>query len=327
MRTSWEAIAMPIPAATWDSATLTVLGVSGSVLALFGLLVNRQPAARPRPWLGPVGAFLLALGGLLLLLAGWHPPLGAAFLILGAVWGLFCLARWRLLNRRAARLATALTEPRWQWLALLVVGPALALVPAGHVGGWAVPPIPFVQATVTAAATDQAHPVQVLLVSSEPTPSPGFLAAEQGFLRQRGLLGRVLPTAPANQAYNCHGWVFGAGRCLIMGDEVGLILTENGYQVVPDPRPSDLILYHDTPGQFCHSGVVRVADPEGPVLVESKWDWMGRYLHPPEAQPYAAHWTYYRSTRPGHVLHDLPSLPVSPGPAAPAWQRFVLRTS
>jgi len=36
--------------------------------------------------------------------------------------------------------------------------------------------------------------------------------------------------------------------------------------------------------------------------VESKWGPLGRYLHPPECQPWGGHFSYYRSSRDGHQL-------------------------
>jgi hypothetical protein len=39
--------------------------------------------------------------------------------------------------------------------------------------------------------------------------------------------------------------------------------------------------------------------------VESKWGAYGRFLHAPEAQPFATQYQYWRSPRRGHLLAGL----------------------
>jgi hypothetical protein len=298
-----------------------MLGATGFVLGLLGLLVHQQPTERLRPWLGPAGALLLAAGGLVLLLTGSHPALGRALFVLGAVWGLFCLARWPLLTRATGRAALALTRPGWQWLALLAISPIAVLASRPFHSG-STPSMPTLRVLRTAAPTDKRREVRICLVTSETTASPALLATEQASLREWGLLGQVLQTAPADHGYDCHGWVFGGGTCLLAAEDVPLILADNGYHQVTDPQPSDFVLYRDDQAKVCHSGVVRLADDSGLILVESKWGWMGRYLHRPEAQPYGTHWTYYRSARAGHVLHDLPSVPPRASAGSPRPRSF-----
>ena len=110
--------------------------------------------------------------------------------------------------------------------------------------------------------------------------------------------------APADRSYNCHGWVFTGGLYFLPDDEVEPILQENGYQVVDHPQAGDLIIYHNDRGQVAHSGRVWAVG-DGNLLVESKWAWLGRYLHPPEASPFGHYWTFFHSARPDHRLRGL----------------------
>jgi hypothetical protein len=276
------------------------------MLGLLGMLANWRPAERPRPWLGQVGALFLTAAGPLLLLVGGPPHIGRALLTLGIVWGLFCLVRCHFLARAATRTGIALAQPRWQWLLLVVLGPLLALAP-GRAGERDWPSQPRVKAQTTQALTDRGTVLQVFQAQDELDATLAQQDSVRGFLRDKGLADHVIQTAPPNLACNCHGWVFGGGHFIIPGDALAVILRDNDYHLVSKPQPLDLVLFYDEQGKACHSGVVRLADPGGPVLIESKWDWMGRYLHPPEAQPYATRWAYYRSPRTGHMLLNFSS--------------------
>ena len=46
---------------------------------------------------------------------------------------------------------------------------------------------------------------------------------------------------------------------------------------------------------------VKAAGPGG-VLIESKWGFLGRFLHEPKNQCYSQDFAYYRSPRQGHLL-------------------------
>jgi hypothetical protein len=119
------------------------------------------------------------------------------------------------------------------------------------------------------------------------------------------LSGRVIQVGPADRSYNCHGWIFTGGRYLLPDFEVDLVLRDNGYLPVTEPQVGDLAVYHDENGNPWHSARVWGVGEDGRVLLESKWAWMGRFLHPPEATPYGQNWTYYHSPRPGHLLRGL----------------------
>jgi hypothetical protein len=88
---------------------------------------------------------------------------------------------------------------------------------------------------------------------------------------------------------------------------LGQLLEHNAYSIVTLPRVGDVVVYRDpTNDQVVHTGLVRVAGADGLVLVESKWGWMGRYLHAPLDQPYGGEYVFYRSSRPGgHQLRGL----------------------
>jgi hypothetical protein len=126
-----------------------------------------------------------------------------------------------------------------------------------------------------------------------------FLARKQlnlGLIRQR----------PADDRTNCHGWVFTGGRYWVSGESIDQILRENGYREVTAPRPGDLAIYRagDLP---THTAVVRYATAGLPVMVESKWSWMGVYLHAVDQSLYGREYKFYRPTRPGHLLAGLDS--------------------
>lgn len=107
---------------------------------------------------------------------------------------------------------------------------------------------------------------------------------------------KLIQTAAADPACNCHGWVFAAARFHLRGQDVDTVLADNGYAEVAAPRPGDVIVYRSSNGAIQHSGVVRFADGDQ-ILVESKWGAFGRYIHAPADQPYSDRWAYYHGPR------------------------------
>ena len=80
-------------------------------------------------------------------------------------------------------------------------------------------------------------------------------------------------------------------------------------------KGSAVAIYRDAAGTISHSGLVRSAPRGGPVLIESKWGRLGRYVHQPADIPLLySEYTYYRSKRVGHVLRGLPERGSRPGP-------------
>ncbi|MCS6977824.1 MAG: hypothetical protein NZM31_12570 [Gemmatales bacterium] len=169
------------------------------------------------------------------------------------------------------------------------------------------------------AATDlpkPALPRQDLLFTDAGNPVFCFLTAEPNpwidlatKRCEKEFSGSLMRVAAPHVGYSCHGWTFAAGRCHIPGDEVPKILRDNGYRQVTEPQVGDVIAYLDDVGRVLHTGIVRYRGPDGMVLVESKWDLLGRYLHRPEAQPYSDRFAFYRTLRPNHTLRGVASLP------------------
>lgn len=117
-----------------------------------------------------------------------------------------------------------------------------------------------------------------------------------------GYAGRLIVAGGRDALSNCHGWVFTDGEFCVAGTNVDEILRENGYMLVVDPQPSDLIVYRDADGTPIHTGLVQATGRRGFVLVESKWGQLDVYWHTPADQRYADHWEYWRSLRAGHRL-------------------------
>jgi hypothetical protein len=132
--------------------------------------------------------------------------------------------------------------------------------------------------------------------------------------------GRLIATGPSDARYNCHGWAFAGGAYAVNGESVDMILQDNRYQPVEAPEPNDLAIWRDAEGHPVHTGIVKAIGDDF-VLIESKWGMSGRYLHVPQDQGYSHDFTYYRSSRLGHVLHialpgETPSPASSPGTLA-----------
>jgi hypothetical protein len=127
---------------------------------------------------------------------------------------------------------------------------------------------------------------------------------EASFLTGKHLSVHLIRTAPADPAYNCHGWIFGAGRYWILADAVPWILRDNGYRFVAKPKVGDVAIYRA--GLIVHSGLVRSVGPDGLVLIESKWGGISRFVHEPRVgKEYGGAPSYYRSKRSGHTLCGL----------------------
>jgi hypothetical protein len=102
----------------------------------------------------------------------------------------------------------------------------------------------------------------------------------------------------------------GGQHWIATSEDVEIILKDNSYRKVGKPKTGDLVVYRNEDGVIQHTGVVRVASPNGMVLVESRWGEMSRFIHPPDVHPFTGTTTqYYRSARPGHVLFGLPGGP------------------
>jgi hypothetical protein len=301
-----------LPELSWSG--LCAFGAGGLVLGLLGLVAAwRQGLGAGGPGLAPVLVALTGLG-----LCGWaagRAPLGWPALALAGLLLLFQAGRS---DRLAAALAAVLVRarsPRWQWAALALGCPAAAVLLASRLGPppLELPPIrPLPRGT---ARTDRDRDVPLSVLAAAPQPAHVLEAAEAQQLRDHGLSGRVLQVAPPDWSYNCHGWVFTGGPYLMSDHHVEGVLRDNEYSPVERPEVGDLAVYRDERGAVRHTAQVWAVGEDGRVVLESKWAWMGRYLHLPDATPYGGDCIYYHSPRRGHRLRG-PEGRSLPAPAA-----------
>jgi hypothetical protein len=310
----------------WITPDLLAVCLFGAVVPLLGLggLLVRPSAAWQRRALA---AAAVVLGGLGAAAAAGGQARGAwpaAALLVGTCGAFLALGSPRL-GRAGAWLLGLLRRPGLPWAVLTAVGPALAV-------GWfvsldaVVPPwepgpgydsahrsVPLEPVDLPRAFTDAGRPLRLY----RPTAAAVLeeARAAEAYVFEAWELGeRVIRTAPASPDCDCHGWVFADGRYWVLGEDVPAILRDNGYAVVDDPRPGDLIVYRAGDGEgVCHSGIVRAVVPGGPVLVESKLGKAGRFIHAPDVARYGSNYAYYRSPRAGHG----PRWSTEPGPPAP----------
>ncbi len=126
----------------------------------------------------------------------------------------------------------------------------------------------------------------------------------------------VIRLAPADDNSNCHGWVFTGGKYLLSPDMVEIILKDNQYVAVHEPHPGDLVIYRQN-GSIAHTAVVSYVTEGKPVMVEGKWGTMGAFLHPANKSVYGNDYTFYRSSRNGHLLVGLGGTSPNPNVTAP----------
>jgi hypothetical protein len=164
------------------------------------------------------------------------------------------------------------------------------------------------------AATDAGRPVTVW-EPAEPRPQSEVATAERRVLTGMGFDERLIRVGPPAEGCNCHGWPFTGGRYWVGPDDVEHILEDNHYVAVSQPQVGDLAIYRDHI-RITHTAVVKTAAAGGPILVESKWGWMGAFLHSPEGSCYGRGYTFYHAPREGHLLLGLGGHPrESSGPS------------
>lgn len=106
----------------------------------------------------------------------------------------------------------------------------------------------------------------------------------------------------ATEDTNCHGWIFTGGRHFLSGRMVDRILDDNGYHIVSDPEPNDVVVYRNAQQEVLHTALVRGRLNDGLVIVESKFGVGARFLHLPEDQPYSPRFEFYRTDRGRHDI-------------------------
>jgi hypothetical protein len=272
----------------------------------------------------------LWLGGLLLALTHWarRPRLEAAVALLLAGFAGLALAGGQPVRAwlpAAALAAASLLGMAWHQCGgrlrrLLVSAPARAAIflIAGPLlasawvlrGGDSDPDFDFGSAArLDAEAAPALDPAPRSALTDRGRSIPIFTRPELGERASQAEQRMTAPfalalirTAGPDHASNCHGWVFAGGKYWVRGGCVESILEDNDYQKVEQPQVGDVVVYRDEEGEVTHTGLVRVAS-EGLLLVESKWGFLGRYLHTPAEQPYGQSWAFFRTPRDGHVLH------------------------
>jgi hypothetical protein len=177
---------------------------------------------------------------------------------------------------------------------------------------------PSVPSPTFRAATDRGTRI-VLREVIVPREGIDLRGIEDRMLRAAQLDEQVIRRGPADDHANCHGWVFTGGKFLLSPEDVELIIKENDYQEAREPQPGDLVIYRHS-GAIAHSAVVRYVTERQPVLVEGKWGQFGVFLHPPDKCTYGRDYTFYRSSRHGHLLAGLQGPDRSEGqaPSVPA---------
>jgi hypothetical protein len=172
-----------------------------------------------------------------------------------------------------------------------------------------VPEREFVQGV--AAVTDRGYAVPVAV--AKPTHTKRQLdevERRSGTLEQFG--DATIKLRPWDVNSNCHGWVFTGGRYIVGGDAVDAILQDNGYVPVKEPGPGDIAVYR-ADGEVTHTGLVRYVGADRSVVVESKWGWMGVFLHAADKSCYGTNYTYYHTARGGNLLKGIesPAVPLA----------------
>ncbi len=286
------------------------IGVGGSILALGFLLLEMHSRRRWGMVLaGGLSIVLLAVD-VLLWVQGQPSEVCAAAAVLPAGCALAWAAHFTGLRRWASRLL----DPRVVWGGLLLLFPlssvclTFGLNRAESVDdSWM--PLPFDHTRVesVAAVTDTGRDIEVFNYAihelADAIDQVELLREqEESCLANGSWKWQVIRVGEPDLTSNCHGWVFTGGKFGIHCVDVDRILADNRYAQISQPQPGDVIVYRDEQGEVVHSGVVRFVSGNGLVLVESKWGPLGRYLHPPDCQPWGGRFSYYRSPRGGHQL-------------------------
>jgi hypothetical protein len=318
-------------ATPWIDPTLAVLlvvGAGGPLVGLFGLFAPRR---RSGLWVvvpAVFGLMAVSVSAVAAVLgqspAIWAPPLGMVGVCVG-----FWVLRSGGVRQAGGIVARVLCSPRTSSVCLLAGGPVLAgwwaaaslapdpcELPLEHpLHALADGPRNLAEVKPSPAQTDRGRSVTVSSRVPRKHIDADFLAKQSEVIRRWGFHEQIITVRDCDQDCNCHGWVFTGGRYWIAGGQVAGILEDNGYEEVMEPRPGDLVVYRDDKGDITHTGLVRCAGGDGPLLIESKWGGLGRFLHPPEVHCYAPDEPrYYRSPRQGHILRGFPGAPTSPPP-------------
>jgi hypothetical protein len=283
-----------------------------------GLAFCRSRAGKIKSLIGGV-VFIFAVTGTFSIYALTYELIAASTLLVSAA------LVWFIRSPAAAHIGRWLLRPRVAGVATSVVGVGLIALCAHRIdfdrntederflalleqsSSWH-PPL---EPASVECLTDGGTPVRVYSASVQRTRDE-IVQEEKTILAGFDWEHRVIHRRPADDVSNCHGWVFTGGKYWVLGSDVITIVEQNGYRPVRIPRPGDLVVYHRADGIVSHTGIVRSVGAV--TMVESKWGWMGVYLHAVESSCYGTKFTFYHNpTRSGHQFAQLnPSDAVPP---------------
>jgi hypothetical protein len=280
---------------------LIVLGFVGPTLGLVGLL--GQQRKRMRAWRSILLPGMLVVGAIVVAELNYPRESWLPLLVLAGLLGLGMALR----SPAVALCVTLLARSRVQASLLLAVCPLLLVGWIYRVEQVTTPPEaalrmpqPPALKIIAEALTDTGRVVPLYALAEPALGETSPATTENSVTRSKDM--KLIRTEGPNTDTDCHGWIFADGHGWIVGKDVARILHDNGYRLVEVPRAGDLVVYRDGDGVIAHTALVRVAAPDGLILLESKWGALGRFIHRPEDQCFGSDWAYYRSTRAGHLL-------------------------
>jgi hypothetical protein len=315
---AWRGV-MVFPTDSPDIIGLSAFGIVLVLLGLAWLLAGSLLEARGQRWFLVGLACLCGLGAGGLCFLDASPFLWQPLLALSAVWLVLAVASADLLARTARALARLAGRPMAQALVLLAGGLAVTGSQLWQLDKDLERELNRTDAELTLlteppemettprriARTDAGHLIPLFAPRAESLCSIE-VDSEQRYLHNLQLERKLIQTGDTDENYNCHGWVFTAGRYWVRGAFVKRILKDNGYTVAPQVRPGDLAVFSNDSGEVTHTGLVHSVGSKGVVLVESKWGRMGRYIHTAEEHGYrGSQVVYYRTKRGSHLLQGL----------------------
>lgn len=134
--------------------------------------------------------------------------------------------------------------------------------------------------------TDKGRRLQLMRLDQVQEADDG---EEVTYIRSLGLDHQIIQTGSRDESYNCHGWVFADSKGWILGESVDSILEDNQYHTISKPQLGDVVLFRNSVRKVTHSSIVRAVLDDGTILIESKWGFLGRYIHTLEQHAYRGH--------------------------------------
>jgi hypothetical protein len=301
----------------FDILLASLVGGLGLIGTGIGLAFCQSRAGKIKSLIGGI-TFIVAVTGMFSLYALTYELMFASAVLVGAAFV------WFVRSPAAAQAGAWLLRPRVAGTATAAIGIGLIAICTYHfdysanaesertlafleqTSGWH-PPL---ESAPVACQTDAGTPVPVYSAAVQ-RPRDQLLRDEKNILSGFEWENRVIHRSPADDGSNCHGWVFTGGKYWVVGSDVMTIVRQNGYRPVRYPLPGDLVVYKREDESVSHTGIVRSVGAV--TMVESKWGWMGVYLHAVESSCYGTRYTFYHNpTRSGHQFAQL-----NPGDAAP----------